>query len=204
MWVLGTIFLILVAIKFRKYLEDKHPDPVKRCGVYRNYGCNAVDGPLCDYAKCNDRIEYELMELEDQLDIPFALRYHRFKMKGLMSVGGKDLLDKLIEEINAQNSRNAKFYNHLDYNPFEVKRFINVINLESYPDHVKVMVILAINDTELISVYNTYHKSEQKVGEDRTCMSTIRAFFHIGMMARYMNPDIFKQINQLYEKKKPV
>ena len=202
MFVLGTIFMILVAMKLGKYLDSRYPDPVKSCGVYRNEGCAHVDGQLCDYAKCKDRIEYELMELENQLDIPYTLRYHRFKMKGLMSIGGKDLLDKLVEEINTQNSRNAKLYNHLDYNPFEVRRFINVINLESHPDYVKVMVVLAINDTELISVYNTYHKSEQKVGEDRTCMSAIRAFFGVGMMARYINPEIFKQINELYDKEK--
>lgn len=204
MWVLGTILVILVAMKLGKYLDSRYPDPVKSCVVYRNEGCAHVDGQLCDYDKCRDRIEYELMVLEDQLDIPDTMRYHRFKMKGLMGIGGKDLLDKLVEEINTQNGRNAKLYNHLDYNPFEVRRFINVSNLENHPDHVKVMVVLTINDTELISVYNTYHKSEQKVGEDRVCMSTIRAFFGVGMMARYMHSDIFNQINQLYEKEKPV
>lgn len=202
MWIAITVAAALLLERFVMYLEKKCPDPVKRCKVYRNEGCNAVDGPLCDYAKCEERIGYELMELENQLDIPDTLRYHRFKMKGLMSISGKDLLDNLVDEINTQNSRNAKLYNHLDYNPFEVKRFINVSNIESHPDHVKVMVVLAINDTELISVYNTYPKSEQKVGEDMTCMSAIRAFFGVGMMARYMHHDIFNQINQLYDKEK--
>lgn len=204
MWVLGTIFVILAAMKFGKYLDDRYPDPVKRCKVYREDGCAHVDGQLCDYAKCRERIEYDLMELENQLDMPDTLRYHKLNRTGLMLVGGKELLDKLIEEVNTLNSRNANLAYHLDYNPFEVKRSINVSNLKNYPDHVKITVVVTINDTELISAYNTFPKSEQKIGEDRTCMTTARSFFGTGLMAKYMNPDIFKQIDQLYEKEKLV
>ena len=203
MWVLGTIFVILMAMKLGKYLDSRYPDPVKSCGVYRNEGCAHVDGQLCDYAKCKDRIEYELMVLEDQLDMPDTLRYHRILRKGLMDVGGKELLDKLIEEVNTLSSKNARLAYRLNYNPFEVRRMIEVRDLTDQ-DFISITLVLIINETELLPIVKHCRKSEQKAGEDRVCMLAIRTFFGAGLMAKYTNPDIFKQINQLYEKEKPV
>ena len=203
MWVLGTIFVILVAMKLGNYLDSRYPDPVKSCGVYRNEGCAHVDGQLCDYAKCKDRIEYELMVLEDQLDMPDTLRYHRILRKGLMDVGGKELLDKLIEEVNTLSSKNARLAYRLNYNPFEVRRMIEVRDLTDQ-DFISITLVLIINETELLPIVKHCRKSEQKAGEDRVCMLAIRTFFGAGLMAKYTNPDIFKQINQLYEKEKPV
>ena len=203
MWILGTIFVILVAMKLGKYLDSRYPDPVKSCGVYRNEGCAHVDGQLCDYDKCKDRIEYELMVLEDQLDIPDTLRYHRLLRKRLMNVGGKELLDKLIEEVNMLNNNNANLAYRLNYNPFEVRRMIKVRDL-TYQDFISITIVLMINETELLPIVKHCRKSEQKAGEDRVCMLAIRTFFWTGLMAKYTNPNIFKQINELYEKEKPV
>lgn len=51
-------------------------DPVRHCNLYKQRGCAHVDGMLCDYDTCEERLEYELFELEQQLDIPQHLRYH--------------------------------------------------------------------------------------------------------------------------------
>ena len=203
MWVAIVVAMLLAAEKVGRYFENRYPDPVKRCGVYRNEGCNAVDGPLCDYDKCKDRIEYELMELENQLDMPDTLRYHRLLRKRLMNVGGKELLDKLIEDVNMLNNNNANLAYRLNYNPFEVRKMIKVRDLTEQ-DFISITIVLMINETELLPIVKHCRKSEQKAGEDRVCMLAIRTFFWAGLMAKYTNPDIFKQINELYEKKKPV
>jgi hypothetical protein len=54
-------------------------DPVKYCKLYKKEGCSHVNGFLCDYEKCTMRMEFELFELEQQLDIPQHLRYHNRK-----------------------------------------------------------------------------------------------------------------------------
>ena len=68
-------FMILISILFirfiyKKHLEYESTDPVKKCIVYKQFGCSHVDGMLCNYEKCNIRLNQELWELEQQLDIP--------------------------------------------------------------------------------------------------------------------------------------
>lgn len=50
-------------------------DPVKCCKLYKESGCSHVDGPLCNFDTCKERLEHELFELEQQLDIPSRMRY---------------------------------------------------------------------------------------------------------------------------------
>ena len=206
MWILGTIFVILVAMKLGEYLDSRYPDPVKSCGVYRNEGCAHVDGQLCDYDKCKDRIEYELMVLEDQLDIPFALRYHKLSRKGFMLVGGKELLYKLVEEVNA--GYNNHIYQYPEkYNPFNLRIVLDVVNDEKDSSKLHVTLSLLFNDSVLFNHSKMCGANERKVGEDRLCMLAVRTFFGTGLIAKHIHPDIFTQVeNSLYknEKEKPV
>ena len=61
----------------------KENDPVYGCKVYRDLGCSHVDGLLCDFPNCCMNKKYlnelEMFELEQQLDIPFKLRYYNTK-----------------------------------------------------------------------------------------------------------------------------
>ena len=58
-------------------MKKKHKDHVKTCKVYRTRGCAHVDGFLCDPDTCRDKLELDLWELEEQLDIPHRLRYYK-------------------------------------------------------------------------------------------------------------------------------
>lgn len=51
-------------------------DPVKHCVIYKRYGCAHVDGFLCDFNTCEERKLQELADLEQELDVPYNLRYH--------------------------------------------------------------------------------------------------------------------------------
>lgn len=67
-------------MKFIKYLikffkELRKNDPVKHCEVYKTEGCSHVDGYLCDFKNCNIRLEHELWEEEQKLNIPLKDRY---------------------------------------------------------------------------------------------------------------------------------
>lgn len=59
------------------YREARDNDPVKRCKLYKDQGCSHVDGPECDFANCNMRLEYDLWNLEEKLDIPHRIRYYK-------------------------------------------------------------------------------------------------------------------------------
>lgn len=50
-------------------LFDFSPDPVKRCIIYKKYGCAHVDGMLCNYNHCQERKEAEVDEIDKQLRI---------------------------------------------------------------------------------------------------------------------------------------
>jgi len=74
-------------MKLRKLLkflkEPKENDPVHSCKVHKDLGCSHVDGFLCDFPDCSINkkylLELEMFELEQQLDIPFKLRYYKSK-----------------------------------------------------------------------------------------------------------------------------
>lgn len=51
-------------------------DPVKKCTVYKKLGCSHVDGYLCNFETCSIRHNQELFDMEQELDIPFNLRYY--------------------------------------------------------------------------------------------------------------------------------
>lgn len=70
--------------KLLKFLKElKENDPVYSCKVYKDLGCSHVDGFLCDFPNCSINkkylLELEMFELEQQLDIPFKLRYYNSK-----------------------------------------------------------------------------------------------------------------------------
>ena len=69
---LGKILKLLKSIK-----DD---DPLYSCMVYKDLGCSHIDGFLCDFPDCSMNkkylLELEMFELEQQLDIPFKLRYY--------------------------------------------------------------------------------------------------------------------------------
>jgi hypothetical protein len=70
--------------KLSKLLREfKENDPVYSCKVYKDLGCSHVDGFLCDFPDCSINkkylLELEMFELEQQLDIPFKLRYYNSK-----------------------------------------------------------------------------------------------------------------------------
>lgn len=52
-------------------------DPVYHCKMYKDKGCSHVDGILCDFKTCTIKLEYELFELEQELDIPINLRFYK-------------------------------------------------------------------------------------------------------------------------------
>ena len=58
-------------------MSKKFPDPVKICKVHKTIGCSHVDGMLCDPNACREKLELDLWELEEQLDIPHRLRYYK-------------------------------------------------------------------------------------------------------------------------------
>lgn len=59
--------------KIFKKLKDK-TDPVKYCCIYKEFGCAHVDGSLCNFSSCNERIKQELWNLGQELDIPIKDR----------------------------------------------------------------------------------------------------------------------------------
>jgi hypothetical protein len=70
--------------KLLKLLKDaKENDPLYNCRVFKDLRCSHVDGFLCDFPKCSINrkylLELEMFELEQQLDIPFKLRYYNSK-----------------------------------------------------------------------------------------------------------------------------
>ena len=64
----------------RLYKDIKDNDPLYSCKVYKDLGCSHIDGFLCDFPDCSMNkkylLELEMFELEQQLDIPFKLRYY--------------------------------------------------------------------------------------------------------------------------------
>lgn len=64
----------------RLYKDIKANDPLYSCKVYKDLGCSHIDGFLCDFPDCSMNkkylLELEMFELEQQLDIPFKLRYY--------------------------------------------------------------------------------------------------------------------------------
>ena len=54
----------------------KYQDPLKKCYLYKEEGCSHVDGFLCNVDTCKERLEHELFKLEQELDIPYKLRYY--------------------------------------------------------------------------------------------------------------------------------
>ena len=52
-------------------------DPIHWCKVYKTRGCSHVDGFLCDPLTCRDKLELDLFELENQLDISHRLKYYK-------------------------------------------------------------------------------------------------------------------------------
>ena len=60
----------------RNLIDIRKNDPVKGCKLYKAEGCSHVDGLLCNFPKCSMQSEYELFILEQELDIPFKLRYY--------------------------------------------------------------------------------------------------------------------------------
>lgn len=77
-------------------------DPVKYCKLYRKSGCSLVDGMLCDFDKCRMRLEHELSELEQQLDIPMHMRYHKLNQDhvDLAKEASKSLPHKVYVDPN--------------------------------------------------------------------------------------------------------
>ena len=67
--------------KILRLLKDmKNDDPLYSCRVFKDLGCSHIDGFLCDFPNCSMNKKYlnelEMFELEQQLDIPFKLRYY--------------------------------------------------------------------------------------------------------------------------------
>ena len=67
--------------KILKLLKDMQAsDPLYSCRVFKDLGCSHIDGFLCDFPNCSMNkkylLELEVFELEQQLDIPFKLRYY--------------------------------------------------------------------------------------------------------------------------------
>jgi hypothetical protein len=56
-------------------------DPVKHCVVYKRFGCFHVDGMICDFKTCDTRLNQEMFDLEQELDIPFKDRFYNQKNK---------------------------------------------------------------------------------------------------------------------------
>lgn len=55
-------------------------DPLHNCIIVKQSGCSHVDGMLCNFNNCRERLEAELFELEQQLDIPYKDRfYNKYK-----------------------------------------------------------------------------------------------------------------------------
>ena len=52
-------------------------DPVKHCIVYKEFGCAHVDGMLCDFETCSIRNEQELWNMEEEMGVPYNLRYYK-------------------------------------------------------------------------------------------------------------------------------
>jgi hypothetical protein len=70
--------------KLSKLLREfKENDPLYSCRVFKDLGCSHIDGFLCDFPDCSMNkkylLELEMFGLEQQLDIPFKLRYYNSK-----------------------------------------------------------------------------------------------------------------------------
>jgi hypothetical protein len=62
-------------------MKTKFPDPVKHCILYKKLGCSHVDGMLCNFDTCKERLYTEIWELEEQLNIPLKDRCYYNKNK---------------------------------------------------------------------------------------------------------------------------
>lgn len=81
--ILAAIAILIMGwIMGRWSIQISKRDPFKNCIVYKSEdSCSHVDGFLCDYNKCTLRLEAEMFELENQLEIPMELRYHNREKK---------------------------------------------------------------------------------------------------------------------------
>lgn len=67
----AIVLILFVAVIVRNYNSQ---DPVKHCNVYKQFGCSHVDGYLCDFKDCDIRLNQELFDLGQELDIPIKDR----------------------------------------------------------------------------------------------------------------------------------
>lgn len=44
---------------YKLKLKLQMPDPVKHCETYLKYGCSHVDGPCCNFPKCDCQNTYK-------------------------------------------------------------------------------------------------------------------------------------------------
>lgn len=104
------VILMSFLLALMRKLERRYPDPVRKCAVYRRFGCSHVDGLMCDMRTCQMKAGVDILEIESRMEIPVCNRtpYHTMVM-----LCGKNLFreaagPEVYEQYRASYGREKK------------------------------------------------------------------------------------------------